>query len=40
VVGRLADHVCFMELGRLTAEGGFTELTSDPRLTEAYFGTV
>jgi len=40
VVGRLADHVCFMELGRLTAEGGFTDLTSDPRLTEAYFGTV
>jgi branched-chain amino acid transport system permease protein len=40
IVGRLADHVCFMELGRLTAEGGFTDLTSDPRLTEAYFGTV
>ncbi len=40
VVGRLADHVCFMELGRLTAEGGFAELTSDPRLTEAYFGSV
>lgn len=40
VVGRLADHVCFMELGRLTAEGSFTDLTSDPRLTEAYFGTV
>jgi branched-chain amino acid transport system permease protein len=40
VVGRLADHVCFMELGRLTAEGSFADLTSDPRLTEAYFGTV
>jgi branched-chain amino acid transport system permease protein len=40
VVGRLADHVCFMELGRLTAEGSFSDLTSDPRLTEAYFGTV
>ncbi|HEX3711858.1 MAG TPA: branched-chain amino acid ABC transporter ATP-binding protein/permease [Trebonia sp.] len=40
VVGRLADHVCFMELGRLTAEGSCTDLTSDPRLTEAYFGTV
>jgi branched-chain amino acid transport system permease protein len=40
VVGRLADHVCFMELGRLTAEGSFADLTSDPRLTEAYFGSV
>jgi branched-chain amino acid transport system permease protein len=40
VVGRLADHVYFMELGRVTAEGGFEELTSDPRLAEAYFGAV
>ena len=40
VVGRLADHVYFMELGRVTAEGTFAELTSDARLTEAYFGTV
>jgi branched-chain amino acid transport system permease protein len=40
VVGRLADHVYFMELGRVTAEGSFEELTHDPRLTEAYFGTA
>ena len=40
VVGRLADHVYFMELGRVTAEGTFADLTTDPRLTEAYFGTV
>ncbi|MCW2541136.1 MAG: branched-chain amino acid transporter permease [Frankiales bacterium] len=38
VVGQLADHVYFMELGRVTAEGGLAELTSDPRLAEAYFG--
>lgn len=39
VVGRLADHVYFMELGRVTAEGGLADLTSNPRLAEAYFGT-
>jgi branched-chain amino acid transport system permease protein len=38
VVGRLADHIYFMELGRITAQGGFEELTSEPRLAEAYFG--
>jgi len=40
VVGQLADHVYFMELGRVTAEGSFADLTSERRLTEAYFGTV
>lgn len=40
VVGRLADNIYFMELGRITAEGEFAELTGDPRLAEAYFGTV
>jgi branched-chain amino acid transport system permease protein len=40
VVGRLADHTYFMELGRITAEGTFAELTSDRRLAEAYFGTA
>jgi branched-chain amino acid transport system permease protein len=39
VVGRLADHTYFMELGRITAEGTIAELTSSPRLAEAYFGT-
>jgi branched-chain amino acid transport system permease protein len=39
VVDRLADHVFFMELGRVTAEGNLAELTSDKRLAEAYFGT-
>jgi branched-chain amino acid transport system permease protein len=38
VVGRLADHVYFMEVGAVTSEGSFTELTGDPRLAEAYFG--
>lgn len=39
VVGRLADHTYFMELGRITAEGTIDELTSSPRLAEAYFGS-
>jgi len=40
VVERLADHTYFMELGKITAEGDFAELTSDKRLAEAYFGVV
>ena len=39
VVGRLADHTYFMELGRITAEGTFADLVDSPRLAEAYFGT-
>jgi branched-chain amino acid transport system permease protein len=39
VVDHLADHIYFMELGRITDEGTFRELTSSPRLAEAYFGT-
>jgi branched-chain amino acid transport system permease protein len=39
VVGRLADHTYFMELGRITAQGTIDELTSSPRLAEAYFGS-
>jgi branched-chain amino acid transport system permease protein len=39
VVGRLADHTYFMELGEITAEGTIAELTSTPRLAEVYFGT-
>jgi branched-chain amino acid transport system permease protein len=39
VVGRLADHTYFMELGRITAEGSFADLVDEPRLAEAYFGT-
>ncbi len=40
VVERLADHTYFMELGKITAEGDFGELTSNKRLAEAYFGVV
>jgi branched-chain amino acid transport system permease protein len=40
VVDRLADYTYFMELGRITAQGNFAELTADSRLAEAYFGTV
>lgn len=39
VVGRLADHTYFMELGRITAQGTIDELTGSERLAEAYFGT-
>jgi branched-chain amino acid transport system permease protein len=39
VVERVADSVTFMELGRITAEGAFADLTAEPRLAEAYFGT-
>jgi len=39
VVGRLADHTYFMELGTITAQGTIAELTSSERLAEAYFGT-
>jgi branched-chain amino acid transport system permease protein len=40
VVGRLADHAYFMELGRITAEGTISELTSSPELAQAYFGST
>ena len=40
VVDRLADHTYFMELGRITAQGTIGDLTSSPRLAEAYFGTA
>jgi len=39
VVQQLADTVCFMELGRVTARGPIRELMRDERLAEAYFGT-
>jgi branched-chain amino acid transport system permease protein len=39
VVGRLADHVYFMEVGAVTAEGNFADLTGDARLAEVYFGS-
>ena len=39
VVGRLADHTYFMELGEITAQGTIDELTNTPRLAEVYFGT-
>lgn len=40
VVDRLADHTYFMEVGRITAQGSFAELTATPRLAKAYFGTA
>jgi len=38
VVTRLADHVLFMEAGRVVAEGSMEEITKQPRLAEVYFG--
>jgi branched-chain amino acid transport system permease protein len=37
-VERVADHVYFMEAGRITAAGTMKELTQEERLVEAYFG--
>ncbi len=37
-VERVADHVYFMEGGRITAAGTMKELTTEDRLVEAYFG--
>ncbi len=39
VVEQLADHVVFMEEGRVTAEGPIAEIKAQPRLVEVYFGT-
>lgn len=40
VIEKLADHAYFMETGRITAEGSMSELVSQDRLAEAYFGSV
>jgi branched-chain amino acid transport system permease protein len=37
-VERVADHVYFMEEGRITAAGTMDELTREERLVEVYFG--
>jgi branched-chain amino acid transport system permease protein len=37
-VERVADHVYFMEAGRITAGGTMEDLTRDERLVEVYFG--
>jgi len=40
VVSSLSSHVFFLEQGQLTAEGTISELTSQKRLAEAYFGII
>ena len=39
LIGRLADHVVFLDQGRVLAEGTMSELTCQKELTEIYFGT-
>lgn len=39
VVERLADHVFFLDEGKVVAEGTVSEITSQARLVEVYFGT-
>jgi branched-chain amino acid transport system permease protein len=39
VVSEISDIVYFMELGRCTAKGPFSELRQEARLAHAYFGT-
>ncbi len=39
VVGRLADHAYFMDLGRIVAQGAIDELTASAELARTYFGT-
>jgi branched-chain amino acid transport system permease protein len=40
VVTRLADHVLFMEAGRVVVEGRMDDIIQQPRLAEVYFGDV
>jgi branched-chain amino acid transport system permease protein len=38
VVERVADHIYFMEAGRISADGTMGDLVEDERLVEVYFG--
>lgn len=38
VVERIADHIYFMEAGRISADGTMNKLVEDERLVEVYFG--
>lgn len=40
VLGLVVDHCYFMEWGRITAEGALSDLMSEPRLVETYFGNI
>jgi branched-chain amino acid transport system permease protein len=40
VVEQVADRIYFMESGRITAEGTMSELMSQERLAEVYFGSA
>ena len=39
VVADLSDRITVLELGRILAEGTYAEVSSDPRVIEAYMGT-
>jgi branched-chain amino acid transport system ATP-binding protein len=39
LVGRLADRVTVLDLGKVIAEGTPDEIRTDPRVVTAYLGT-
>jgi branched-chain amino acid transport system ATP-binding protein len=39
VVASLADHITVLQRGSILAEGTYGEVSSDPRVMEAYMGT-
>ncbi|MFZ5521349.1 MAG: ABC transporter ATP-binding protein [Pseudomonadota bacterium] len=40
VVSRIADRITVLQRGSVLAEGGYAEVSADPRVLEAYMGTA
>lgn len=40
VVSKIADRISVMQRGSILAEGNYAEVSADPRVIEAYMGTV
>lgn len=40
VVSKIADRISVMQRGSILAEGNYSEVSADPRVIEAYMGTV